>query len=80
MVRLPIDDADRFCQWLLEEFNHNGQTVMLSPGTGFYATPGAGKNEVRFAYVLNLERISQAMDCLSVALQKYPGRVEPVAV
>jgi aspartate aminotransferase len=80
MVKLPIDDADRFCQWLLEDFNYNGKTVMLSPGTGFYATPGVGKDEVRFAYVLNLDRISLGMECLEAALQCYPGRVETAAV
>src|SRR5690606_27698333 len=56
-ARLPIDDADKFCQWLLEEFTHKGQTVMLAPATGFYGTPGLGKNEVRLAYVLNLSSI-----------------------
>lgn len=76
MARLPIDDADKFCQWLLESFSYEGQTVMLAPGTGFYATPGLGKNEVRLAYVLNLEDLNKAMDCLEEALLKYPGRVE----
>jgi aspartate aminotransferase len=74
MVRLPIDDADRFCQWLLEDFNHNGQTVMLAPGTGFYSTPGYGKQEVRMAYVLNNQDIDAAMECLEAALKVYPGR------
>lgn len=75
MSRLPIDDCDKFCQWLLESFSHNGATVMLAPATGFYSTPGHGKNEVRLAYVLNTEAIHQAMDCLEVALQQYPGRL-----
>ena len=74
MARLPIDDSDKFCQWLLEEFAWNNQTVMLAPATGFYGTPGLGKNEVRLAYVLNLEAISAAMDCLEKALEVYPGR------
>jgi aspartate aminotransferase len=74
IARLPIDDSDVFCQWLLESFSHDGATVMLAPATGFYATPGLGKNEVRLAYVLNLESISLAMDCLEAALQVYPGR------
>jgi aspartate aminotransferase len=74
MARLPIDDSDRFCQWLLEEFSHQGQTVMLAPATGFYGTPGLGRDEVRLAYVLNLEAIGHAMDCLEAALQSYPGR------
>lgn len=76
MARLPIDDSDKFCQWLLESFEHDGQTVMLAPATGFYSTPGLGKNEVRLAYVLNVDAINKAMDCLEAALQKYPGRME----
>jgi aspartate aminotransferase len=75
MARLPIDDSDRFCQWLLESFSYNKQTVMLAPATGFYGTPGLGKNEVRLAYVLNPESINLAMDCLEKALQEYPGRI-----
>jgi len=74
MVRLPIDDADAFCRWLLESFSLDGQTVMLAPGTGFYATPGGGRDEVRIAYVLQREAISAAMDCLETALRQYPGR------
>jgi len=76
IARLPIDDSDRFCQWLLESFSHNGQTVMLAPATGFYGTSGLGMNEVRLAYVLNLESITGAMDCLEKALEQYPGRSE----
>ena len=76
MARLPIDDSDKFCQWLLESFQHNGETIMLAPATGFYSTPGLGKNEVRLAYVLNAEAINKAMDCLEAALQQYPGKVE----
>jgi aspartate aminotransferase len=78
MARLPIDDADRFCQWLLEEFSYNNKTVMLAPATGFYGTPGLGKNEVRLAYVLNLRDLGEAMDCLEKALEVYPGKVEIV--
>ena len=74
MAKLPIDDSDKFCQWLLESFSHNGQTVMLAPATGFYGTPGLGKNEVRLAYVLNLRDLNDAMDCLEAALLQYPGR------
>lgn len=74
MAKLPIDDSDKFCQWLLESFAWNNQTVMLAPATGFYGTPGLGKNEVRLAYVLNLESIGHAMDCLEEALKVYPGR------
>ncbi len=71
---LPIDDSDKFCQWLLEEFSHNNQTVMLAPATGFYATPGAGKKEVRISYVLNVDNLKKAMECIDQALQVYPGR------
>jgi aspartate aminotransferase len=71
MAKLPIDDADKFCQWLLEEFNYNNQTVMLAPATGFYSTAGLGKNEVRLAYVLNVDAINAAMDCLEKALEQY---------
>jgi aspartate aminotransferase len=78
MAKLPIDDSDKFCQWLLESFSHNGQTVMLAPATGFYGTPGLGKNEVRLAYVLNLKDLNDAMDCLEKALELYPGRLQPV--
>lgn len=74
IAKLPIDDCDRFCQWLLESFEYKKQTVMLAPATGFYATPGLGKNEVRFAYVLNREAIAAAMDCLEQALKVYPGQ------
>lgn len=76
IARLPIDDADRFCQWLLESFSHEGKTVMLAPATGFYGTPGLGKNEVRLAYVLKVEAIEAAMDCLAQALTVYPGRTQ----
>ncbi len=72
---LPIDDSDKFCQWLLEDFAFENQTVMLAPATGFYATPGAGKKEVRISYVLNVENLKRAMKCLEEALKVYPGRV-----
>ncbi len=75
MAKLPIDDSDVFCQWLLEHFEHNGQTTMLAPATGFYGTPGLGKQEVRLAYVLNTEALQSAMDCLEAALKVYPGRL-----
>ena len=74
IAKLPIDNADKFCQWLLESFNYNMQTVMLAPATGFYSTPHAGINEVRIAYVLNLNDLKNAMDCLNEALKKYPGK------
>lgn len=72
-ARLPVDDADAFCQWLLESFEYNGQTVMLAPASGFYTTPGLGKNEVRLAYVLNVTDIASAMDCLEVAIKQFRG-------
>ncbi len=74
VARLPIDDADKFCQWLLEDFNYQKETVMLAPATGFYATPGKGKNEVRISYVLKVDDLRKAMKCLEEALLIYPGR------
>ena len=74
IAKLPVDDADVFCQWLLEDFSHNNKTIMLAPATGFYKTPGLGKNEVRLAYVLSAEAINFAMDCLEIALEQYPGK------
>jgi aspartate aminotransferase len=75
IARLPIDDSDKFCQWLLESFSYKKQTVMLAPATGFYGTEGLGKNEVRLAYVLNLDSLNAAMDCLAKALETYPGTI-----
>ena len=75
IASLPIDDSDKFCQWLLENFSYENQTVMLAPATGFYGTPGLGKNEVRLAYVLNLDALGKAMDCLEKALELYSGRI-----
>jgi aspartate aminotransferase len=74
IAKLPIDNADKFCQWLLEEFNYNKETVMLAPATGFYSTPGAGTNEVRIAYVLNKADLKNALTCLAEALKVYPGK------
>ena len=71
IARLPIDDSDIFCQWLLESFSYNNQTVMLAPATGFYGTKGLGKQEVRLAYVLNCNDLGNAMDCLEKALVEY---------
>jgi aspartate aminotransferase len=76
IARLPIDDSDKFCQWLLDSFQLNQETVMLAPATGFYSTPGLGKDEVRIAYVLKKEDLNKAMDCLEAALKVYPGRTE----
>lgn len=75
VISLPVKDADHFCQWLLEEFNYNSQTVMLAPASGFYATPGLGKNEARIAYVLKKEDLKNAVICLEEALKVYPGRI-----
>lgn len=74
VAKLPIDDSDRFCQWLLEEFDYQNQTVMLAPATGFYATKGKGLNEVRISYVLNVEDLKNSMICLEEALKVYPGK------
>lgn len=74
VVKLPIDDSDRFAQWILEDFEYKNQTVMVAPATGFYATPGLGKNEVRIAYVLKKEDLANAMETLDAALKVYPGR------
>ncbi|HEX6180598.1 MAG TPA: pyridoxal phosphate-dependent aminotransferase [Chitinophagaceae bacterium] len=71
IARLPIDDSDKFCQWLLESFSHNNQTVMLAPASGFYGTKGLGRDEVRLAYVLNVDDLNKAMDCLEKALEVY---------
>jgi len=76
MAKLPIDDCDEFCKWLLQDFTYNNQTVMLAPATGFYETTGLGKQEVRLAYVLNCDAIDAAMDCLEHALQQYPGKTK----
>jgi len=75
VARLPIDNSDRFCQWMLEDFNYQGETVMMAPATGFYATPGLGTNEVRLAYVLEINSLKKAINCLCQGLQVYPGRV-----
>lgn len=74
VISLPIDNADTFCQWLLEEFEYKGQTVMLAPATGFYATEGLGLNEARIAYVLKKDDLRNAVKCLEEALKVYPGR------
>ena len=74
MAKLPVDDTEKFCQWLLESFSHNGATVMMAPAAGFYATRGKGRDEVRLAYVLNLKEIEGAMDCLEHALKEYNAR------
>ncbi len=75
IAQLPVDNADKFAQWLLEEFDHEGKTLMVAPAAGFYSTPNTGTNQVRIAYVLNLEALTQAIDCLEKALEVYPGRI-----
>jgi aspartate aminotransferase len=74
VAKFPVDDADKFCQWLLEEFSFEGQTVMMAPASGFYATKGLGKQEARLAYVLNQDSLKKAVKCLEEALKVYPGR------
>jgi len=74
VAKFPVDDADKFCQWLLEDFSFEGQTVMMAPASGFYATKGLGKQEARLAYVLNQDSLRKAVRCLEEALKVYPGR------
>lgn len=74
VVKLPVDDSDKFAQWLLEDFEYKNQTVMVAPASGFYSTPGYGKNEVRIAYVLKIDDLKKAMEVLAEALKVYPGR------
>lgn len=74
IARLPVDDAEKFAKWMLEEFNYNGQTTMVAPAAGFYATPNTGIDQVRLAYVLKVEDIKMAIKCLEEGLKKYPGR------
>ncbi len=76
IAQLPIDDADKFCQWMLENFEHENQTVMMARASGFYASPHKGFNQVRIAYVLKKESLRKAVECLAVALKQYPGRLE----
>ena len=75
VVKLPIDDSDKFAQWLLEDFDYNGKTVMVAPATGFYSTKGLGKQEVRIAYVLKKEDLAGAVECLKHGLEQYPGKL-----
>jgi aspartate aminotransferase len=74
MVKLPVDDAEKFAMWMLEEFSYNNNTVMLAPGSGFYYNTNVGKQEVRIAYVLNINDLMIALDCLKRGLEAYPGR------
>ena len=74
VAQLPVDDADKFAQWLLEDFHLNGETVMVAPASGFYSSPESGKNQVRIAYVLNKQSLIKSINCLEVALKNYPGK------
>jgi aspartate aminotransferase len=76
VAKFPVDSTEKFCQWLLQEFDHNGKTVMMAPASGFYATKGLGQSEARIAYVLEKNALSDAVECLQEALKVYPGRVE----
>ena len=74
VAKFPVDSAEKFCQWMLEEFDHNGQTVMMAPASGFYSNPNDGVQEVRIAYVLNKESLINAVDCIAEGLKAYPGK------
>ncbi len=76
VAKLPVDDSDKFCRWCLEEFSYEGETVMMAPASGFYTTPGAGRNQVRIAYVLKREDLQRALFILQKALESYPGRTK----
>ena len=76
VFKLSIDDSEKFCRWCLEEFNYEGETIMMAPASGFYTTPGAGHNQVRVAYVLKKHNLERALVVLGKALEAYPGRVE----
>ncbi len=76
VAKLPVDDSDKFCRWCLEEFSYEGETVMMAPASGFYTTPGAGRNQVRIAYVLKREDLQRALFILQKALEAYPGRIK----
>jgi aspartate aminotransferase len=76
VIDLPIDDSDRFCQWLLTDFSYKGATVMLAPATGFYVNPERGRHQARITYCLNIDDLKAAMKCLEEALKVYPGRID----
>ena len=76
VAKLPVDDCERFCAWLLSDFNYEGETIMMAPASGFYTTPGSGKNEVRIAYILKKKDLERALFILKKALEIYPGRVD----
>ena len=74
MVELPVDDSDKFCEWMLSSFEYEGETVMMAPGTGFYTDQEHGRRQVRIAYVLNKTDLSRALLLLKKGLEAYPGR------
>lgn len=74
VASLPVEDADEFCKWCLEEFEHNGKTIFMAPASGFYTTPNVGRNEVRLAYVHNIDYLAGALDTLEAALKEYSKR------
>ena len=76
VAKLPVDDSEKFCRWCLESFNYENETVMMAPASGFYTTPGSGRNEVRIAYVLKREDLNRALFILRKALEEYPGRID----
>ena len=76
MTKLPVDDCEKFCRWCLSDFEYEGETVMMAPASGFYTTPGAGRDQVRIAYVLKKDDLNRALVVLKKALEAYPGRVE----
>lgn len=80
VAKLPVDDSEKFCRWCLEEFNYEGETIMMAPASGFYTTPGAGKDQVRIAYVLNKDDLNRALVILRKALEQYPGRVNDTQI
>ncbi len=73
-VQLPVDDAEEFCKWMLSSFEHNGETVLMAPGEGFYLTPGVGRNQARIAYVLETDQLKRALECIRIGLEQYPGK------
>jgi len=76
MATLPVDSSETFCKWMLTDFSHDGATVMMAPGPGFYATPGKGEQEARIAYVLEQPQLAKAMDAVAAGLDAYPGRTQ----
>ena len=74
VAKLPVDDSEKFCEWCLTDFQYEGHTVMMAPATGFYTTPGGGRDEVRIAYILKKEDLTKALIVLKKALETYPGR------